>query len=378
MRGWTEGYPEGVDYTYGYYPELNPLRLQLAFLNAGFIAPASTTACELGFGEGISLNLHAAASTTEWFGTDFNPAHASFARELAAASGAAVNVTDQPFAEFCSRADLPDFDFIGLHGVWSWISDRNRDVVADFLRRKLRVGGVLYVSYNTLAGNAAFLPVQELLTRHVEIRADAGQRPEESIAGALEFAASVLAASPQFSESNPHVAKRLATLRGENPTYLVHEYVNREWAPMSFARLAEWLEPAKLSYACSARFADSVDGWNLNADQQAMLGGISDLRLRETLRDFMMNRWFRTDYWIKGPRRLAGAEKIAALRRQRVVLTRLRGAATPDVQAALGKAVPPRAICDPVLDALADHRPKTLGQIEQAVREPYHRSRTMP
>src|SRR5271154_3160668 len=157
MSDWTEGYQEGIGYCHGYYPYLNPLRLQLAFLNAGLVAPAVLSACELGFGQGESMNLHAAASTTQWFGTDFNPAHASFAQELAAASGAAANFFDQPFIDFCGRADLPNFDFIGMHGVWSWISDQNRSIIVDFIRRKLKAGGVLYISSNPPPANAAFM-----------------------------------------------------------------------------------------------------------------------------------------------------------------------------------------------------------------------------
>lgn len=50
MDDWTAGYVADIGYTYGYYPELNPLRVQLAFLNAGLAFPQSGTACELGFG----------------------------------------------------------------------------------------------------------------------------------------------------------------------------------------------------------------------------------------------------------------------------------------------------------------------------------------
>lgn len=108
-----------IGYTFGYYNELNPLRMRLAFLNAGLATPEVGTACELGFGQGMSANLHAAGSTTQWWGTDFNPAQASFAQELAAISRAEAKLYDQAFAEFCGRSDLPDFDYIGLHGIWS-------------------------------------------------------------------------------------------------------------------------------------------------------------------------------------------------------------------------------------------------------------------
>lgn len=35
MSDWTAGYVADIGYTYGYYTELNPLRVRLAFLNAG-------------------------------------------------------------------------------------------------------------------------------------------------------------------------------------------------------------------------------------------------------------------------------------------------------------------------------------------------------
>ncbi len=79
MTNWTEGYVADINYTYGYYSELNPTRARLALLNKGIEPPQIETACELGFGQGLSVNIHAAASPVEWWGTDFNPAQAGFA-----------------------------------------------------------------------------------------------------------------------------------------------------------------------------------------------------------------------------------------------------------------------------------------------------------
>ena len=70
---WNSGYLVDVEYIYGYYHELNPARHQLAFLNCGLAFPEMGTACELGFGQGMNINIHAATSQTEWWGTDFNP-----------------------------------------------------------------------------------------------------------------------------------------------------------------------------------------------------------------------------------------------------------------------------------------------------------------
>lgn len=106
MTDWTAGYVADIVYSYGYYHELNPLRVKLAFLTAGLVTPAEGTHCELGFGQGVSMNIHAAASGDEWYGTDFNPSQASFAQELAKVSEAQVHLYDQSFAEFCIRDKL--------------------------------------------------------------------------------------------------------------------------------------------------------------------------------------------------------------------------------------------------------------------------------
>ena len=62
MSDWTAGYVADIGYTYGYYTELNPALVRLAFLNAGLAFPHMGAACELGFGQGLSTNIHAAAS----------------------------------------------------------------------------------------------------------------------------------------------------------------------------------------------------------------------------------------------------------------------------------------------------------------------------
>ncbi len=104
MTDWTAGYVADIGYTFGYYTELNPLRVKLAFLNAALAGPEVGSACELGFGQGVSANIHAAASVTHWHGTDFNPAQAGFAQELASVSGASAHLHDDAFADFANRA----------------------------------------------------------------------------------------------------------------------------------------------------------------------------------------------------------------------------------------------------------------------------------
>lgn len=369
MNDWTAGYVADIGYTFGYYPELNPARIALAFLNAGLIPPQVGAACELGFGQGLSANFHAAASTVSWHGTDFNPAQAAFAQELASASSSGAQLFDDAFADFANRPDLPDFDFIGLHGIWSWISDENRAVIADFVKRKLKVGGVLYISYNTLPGWAAFAPMRHLMTEHAEVIGAEGRGIVSRINDAIEFADKLLATNTAYAKANPQITDRIKKLKEQNRHYLAHEYFNRDWHPMHVGTMAEWLAPAKVQYACSAHYLDHIDVVNLSTEQQAFLKEIPDPMFRESVRDFMVNQQFRKDYWVKGRRQHNPLAQAEALRQQKLVLTNYRQDVSLKVNGSLGEATMSESVYAPILDLLSDYKPVTIGKIESSLKD---------
>ena len=368
MTDWTSGYVADIGYTYGYYLELNPQRVKLAFLNVGLEAPEIGTACELGFGQGLSVNLHAAASVCSWHGTDFNPAQAGHAKELASVAGANACLYDEAFDEFAKR-DMPEFDYIGLHGIWSWISDENRQVIVDFIRKKLKVGGVLYISYNTLPGWGTFAPMRHLMTEHAEVMGADGIGIVSRIDGALDFTEKLLATNPLFARANPLITDRVSKIKEQNRHYLAHEYFNRDWHPMHFATMAKWMESAKLTYACSAHYLDHLDILNLTAEQQAFLTKVTDPMFKETVRDFMVNQQFRKDYWVKGARRITPLEQALNLREQRFLMTAHRPDVTLKVTCSLGEAILTEKVYSPVLDLMSDYKIRTLAQMERSVKD---------
>lgn len=368
MTDWTAGYVADIGYTYGYYTELNPLRVRLAFLNAGLVPPEVGTACELGFGQGMSINAHAAASVVQWHGTDFNPAQASFAQELAAASGSGAQLHDDAFADFCTRADLPDFDYIGLHGIWSWISDDNRAVIVDFIKRKLKVGGVLYISYNTQPGWSAMAPIRDLMAEYSEFMGCNGIGHDNRIDEALAFIEKLIETNPSYILDNPLIKERISKIKEQNRNYLAHEYFNQNWFPMPFSKMAEWLSPAKVQFACSALYVEHIDELNLSSNQLIFLKEIPDPTFRQSVRNFMVNKEFRKDYWVKGARKLNTLQQVEGFRLQRVILTTPYKDVSLKVIGSIGECNMSEAVFNPILDALSDHKVKTIGQLEQAVK----------
>lgn len=365
---WTSGYVAELDYTHGYYREMSPLNLELAMLSRlqGHSVKRPLRYLELGFGQGLSLNIHAAANQGEFWGTDFNPTQAANAREMAAASGADLKVLDQSFAELAARDDLPEFDIIVLHGIWSWISDANRRVIVDIARNRLAVGGLLYVSYNTTPGWAPAMPLRHLMSLHLNLATGEANGLGSRIDAAVDFAERVIESNALYFRANPQVAERLKGIKGHNRNYLAHEFFNADWHPMPFSEAAGYLEQAKLSFAASSNLISHIDALHLTAPQQQLLASISHPVLRESVRDYCENQQFRRDIFVKGPRALTPQRQIEMLKSWRFVLVVPEGDLTLKVAGPAGEAQLQAEVYRPLAAALAErkHAPKGFAELE--------------
>jgi hypothetical protein len=82
----------------------------------------------------------------------------------------------------------------------------------------------------------------------------------------------------------------------------------------------------------------------------------------------MVNQQFRMDYWVKGARKLNAIELAQAYREQKVTLAVHREGVSLKVNGVLGEATMQETVYKPILDVLADYKPKTLAQVEQAIK----------
>ena len=360
---WNEGYCTDTAYTYGYYREISPVFQRFCLLIRGIDASHTTDAvhCELGFGQGVSVNIHAASNPGRYIATDFNPEHATNARNLAAASGNNAELFDNSFEELLNRKDLPQFDSISLHGIWTWVSRDNHKVIAEFARRHLKPGGVFYNSYNCFPGWAPAHPLRQLFALHDRYAA----KPEgttKRVDAALSFTENLLAANPIYAETVPSIISRLQKIKGQDRHYLAHEYFNREWNCMYFTDVVDALTPAKLEYATSANPLDTIDGLNLKPEGIAFLASIDNPILREQARDYFINQQFRKDIYMRGVPRLRPVEKRERLLNTRFVLLQNASQVPKKTNCVIGKVTLQETIYQPIIQALAsqEHTPKSL------------------
>ncbi len=363
---WAGGYVTEVGYTHGYYRELSPAFLQLILRHRKVAARAGRPPrrLELGFGQGVSLAVHAATCPGEWWGADINPSHVVHARELIDAAGVKATVLDSSFAELARRDDLPEFDLITVHGVWSWISDDNRRAIVELIRRKLAVGGVLYLSYNCLPGWANLMPLRQLMTEYLDLAGGSETALVRRIDQAIDYAQRLADTGCGHFRTNPQAVERLKQLVGQNRNYLAHEYFNRNLTPMTFSEVERQLAGAKLSYAGSAIPLADIELSSLPPAAQQLVAEAQHPTLRETVRDYLTNQAFRKDIFVKGRRDMSDIERIELLRGQRFVLT-ATGSIPLSIKTPSGQLQLKEEVYRPILAALAAQNgvPKPLSAL---------------
>jgi SAM-dependent methyltransferase len=304
MADWGSGYVTDTAYVHDFCRIQTPAILGLAALAKGVAAPGNQgepfAYCDLGCGQGFTANLIAAANPqADVFAADFNPTHIAGARGLANAAGLKnVRFREAGFDELLQDTSVPDFDVMCLHGVYSWISRENRQVIVALIRRRLKSGGLFYISYDAMPGWAGIAPLRRLL---VQQYASSGHASSDiGLSRALAFADQLKELGAQFYRVYPHVSVQMDRLRKLPRSYLAHELLTRDWEAFSFGDVAGELADAKLTYVGSAHLTDHVDRVNFTEEQQRFLAEIADPLLAETTRDMIINRQFRRDIFVKG------------------------------------------------------------------------------
>lgn len=300
IQSWNDGYFSEMQYTYGYYQELSPTYLKFILLLKGYdvFNNSNQHHCELGFGQGISLNIHAATMKSEFYGTDFNPSHAAFARDLSQYCHSITHIFDDSFEQLLHR-DLPQFDSICLHGIWSWINIQNQKIIQKFIDKFLKPGGVVYISYNILPGWTPLLPIRELLYNQFTY-ATFGDDTPKRIYQAIELTQQTLQHSSEFNHISPDSIKQLEQLKNFDFHYVAHEYLNSDWHCLTFSKIQQQLKQSKLEFAGKVDFYAYTQFLSHTDEQLEHLNSISSTILKEDVSDFMTNNRFRRDLFIRG------------------------------------------------------------------------------
>jgi trans-aconitate methyltransferase len=157
-----------------------------------------------------------------------------------------------------------EFDFIIVHGVFSWVSEEVRNALLDLCVQKLAADGLLYLNYNTRPGWNIRGAVREFLLKHTAGVKDLETRTRLS----QELSARVIA---PLGRVEHHYTQLLANefnlVRTQHPAYIAHEYLAPE-------NVAYW----------RGEFLALTRGWNLKHVADADFNSITQRSVDELTR----------------------------------------------------------------------------------------------
>jgi SAM-dependent methyltransferase len=367
---WNENYASDVDYTAGFFQELSPVFLNFVCVLNGMEPVAIDkpyTYCELGCGRGLTANILAASNPLgDFYAVDFMPSHIADARQLAnEAQLENMTFLENSFTELAAgKVDLPQFDFITLHGVYSWVSQENRRHIVNFIHQYLKPGGIVYVSYNALPGWASRLPLQRLLIEHAHLHPGPSDVQSQH---AIAFAMQLTSVEAGYFTKNPDLAEKMQKLKtdaDENVRYLVHEYMPADADPLYHIDITRDFSRAKLDYIGSADLSFTFLDVYLPVPQKELLNSISNDAFRETVKDYLLNASFRKDVFVRGTRKMSEARQIQWLEQVGVALLEPLNEVVLPFVLQDEKFAERKGICAalPLLEALAV-RPHTLTEL---------------
>src|ERR1700722_15116457 len=371
MSEWGGGYVTDIHYTVGWYRQQSPAMMALASIIGGASATIPSgddpvLLLELGCGFGYGA-MALAASNPTWTVTavDFNPAHIATAREWAAEAGL-TNITfiEADFSRWeenpALRA-LPEMDFVTMHGIWSWIPPAAQSGIVRLLSQKVRPGGLVHVSYNTLPGWQERMGIARVI-REAGIRV-AGRSDAQARAG-LRVVKDLIAANAHFATSGSSVTALVETLEAASPHYLAHEFMNVHWAPCFVIDVANAFGEAKLEWIAGSNLTDNFPELMLTEEQREIFNRYSDPLMQELIKDMCIPRALRHDVYVRGARRINISERSAALMDVYLTLVKPAGELPESVATPAGRAELNKEFYQPIVKALST-RPGRVGDLLQ-------------
>ena len=314
---WSQGYVTDTLYTDNVFREQGPVWINyVAALKGCVPRPLDRPFgyLELGCGLGHSITIFAAAFPEAHFvGIDFNPAHIDYARRRASELGLSNLIfIEASFQDVAADAagqglakDIGEVDFVAFHGIYSWISAEARAAMQRIIFDRLKSGGLVYNSYNTLPGWSPEVPMQRLAKElALAGTGDSGKRARDAFNKIGELAK---LKTGHFAQAS-NLGRMVENLAKKPGNYLAHEYLNGDWNAFYAPDVVDEMGNAKLDFVGSASLIENEEDLVLTDEARKLLGQQTDSRLRLLIKDFMVNQKFRRDVYVRGHAHLGTRE----------------------------------------------------------------------
>ena len=272
------------------YPYAHPERLAAVAKLFGVAAPdiRSARVLEIGCGDGFNVMSMAYQYPGSTF-VGVDPAgQAILQGTLKASSLGLDNLTLVEGGAEDIDASNQRFDYIVVHGVYSWVSPDIQASIMQLIGTSLSDTGIAYVSYNTLPGWHVRAVARDLMLSVVDRKTP----PEQQVAAAREVLSQFASG---LSESSLHGEVIRATqelLSEHEDAYWFHDFLSPENHAYTVSEFVEQATEHGLQFLAEAELGDSMID-KIPSQLRPVVEMEVDRLRREQLIDHLSNRSFR-------------------------------------------------------------------------------------
>lgn len=185
------------------------------------------------------------------------------------------------------------FDYIIVHGIWSWVPDAVKDKIFSICRNNLTEHGIAYISYNVYPGwkrqeqlrEIMYFAGRDVLEEPLEARTRKGL-------DALKALAEILENDKDLGGGGKLPA--MQKILNHNFYYIAHEYMEAFNDPIYVNGFIEWANRHRLAYIGDTDLHASFVSWMAEHTRErilALAGG--DYIAKEFYSDILSDRQFR-------------------------------------------------------------------------------------
>ena len=192
-------------------------------------------------------------------------------------------------------ASFGTFDYIIVHGIWSWVPDMVKDKILEICDVNLSERGVAYVSYNVYPGWHRLSQVREMMKYAIRDDQDMGllEQTEKGIAF-VEQINSLLKKSEEVVPKLKWKTDSFDSALAHKSYYIAHEYLEPINDPVYIHEFIERAETHHLAYVADTDFQLSAISW-IQSEKRAMIDALSggDWNTKEQILDYYYDTQFR-------------------------------------------------------------------------------------
>jgi hypothetical protein len=300
--------------TWEYFNKFNPVYLNYICTLNGYHPIQIENGfnyCELGCRVGITLNgLAELFPKGQFLGIDTNIDYINRSVTLAEEIGCSnINFECLKFNEL-SQPKLPDFDFIILNDVYSWVDKVERQHIQTFIVNHLKEDGILYLNYEALPGSSPVAPLRDMVSFHTNGMASDNLIKAQSAVDYLDF---MQTNNADYFSDNLTASKFFNDIKTQDINYAAHRLLSNNFQPYYFHQIMLEMEAIGLSFSGSAICYLNFIDLAVPAAFQPFLKNVTTREQFETHGDLIRNQSFREDIFIKSNKTLDEQEQIEVL-----------------------------------------------------------------